>query len=106
MDITIIRGRTARFTVNLTQDGEPYEPQAGEKLVLTVKHKTYDTEPILQKEGPVFTFTAAETAEIEEGLHLYDVVLIRENAEPKEVYTVVPIGGATGNFIVRSGVYE
>ncbi len=103
MDITIIRGRTIRLKINLTYNGEPYEPGEGEKVIFTIKKSVYDTEPVLQKEGTYITIAPADTENIEPRYYVYDVVLWRS---ADEIFTVVPIEGAAGNIRVVKGVYE
>lgn len=88
--ISLTRGDTAYLSLNLTNNGEPYEFKDGDTVTLTVK-KNYDEEEnyLFQKVvagGDTIVIEPQDTKPYDYGSYIYDVQV---NTAIGEVFTVV-----------------
>ena len=95
-NISLTRGDSATLSVDLTtQDGEAYELEAGDSLVLTVKRAATDESIVFQLTADsqgTFTFLPSTTESAKFGNYRYDIQL---TTSAGEVYTVIPVSGFT-----------
>ena len=86
--IILTRGDSARITVELEANDEPYEMQEGDTLTLTVKRDANDSEAVLQLEAVdgVFIFAPSATDGLAFGKYRYDIQL---ETAAGEVYTPI-----------------
>lgn len=89
--IRLTRGDTARILVPITNDltGSTYELAEADKLVLTIKKKETDSQPLIQKVltgSNSFHILPSDTKELSFGKYVYDVEL---TTEAGDVYTVI-----------------
>lgn len=89
--IGLTRGDTARFNVSI-KNGitlEDYEIQPNDVLVMTIKKKVKDKEPLIQKTitgASVFHILPTDTQPLDFGRYVYDVQITTSNSD---VYTVI-----------------
>ena len=99
-DISFTRGDTKIFEINIEHsDGSPYEVQADDKLVLTVKKSTADEEIVLQKmfQDNQIVIEHDDTKSLACMTYVYDVQLTQNNGY---VSTVIK----PSKFIIESEV--
>jgi len=86
--LSLMRGDTGILRLNLTVDGEPYEPASGDTAVLTVKKNLKAKTALLQKplENNLFYFGHEDTQELPTGTYVYDVQVTLADGQ---VYTVL-----------------
>lgn len=92
-DISLTRGDTAYISLNLTNNGEPYEFKDGDTVTFTVK-ENYDEEEnyLFQKvvaAGDTIVIEPIDTKPYEYGRYIYDVQV---NTAVGEVFTVIGPG--------------
>ena len=101
--MTLTRGDTARFEVEIMNDNEPYEIQSSDIIFFSVKKKAKpDEEYLVHKtfEGTGNIHLAPEdTQDIPGGKYTYDIQL---NTAAGDKYTVVD----TTSFIITEGVTD
>lgn len=88
-DIRIMRGDTGVFTLNLEQDGQPYD-YSGDAVVLTVRRSVHDPEVLIRKDilyGENVAIAPEDTADLPCGTYWYDVQL---TTQAGVVDTVIP----------------
>lgn len=87
--IRMVRGDTVEFNVTASykEDGSPYTLQEGDEIIFTLKKKSTDTVPLIQKTGPDVIITPDDTSELSFGSYVYDVQL---NFADGSVDTIVP----------------
>ncbi|HAD77138.1 MAG TPA: hypothetical protein DCG08_03920 [Dialister sp.] len=88
--ISLTRGDTATFRLEIkNQDGTPYDIQAEDQVLFTIKKSTKDTDVIIQKAAinNRITIAAKETESLAYGTYYYDVELRRPDGL---VATVIP----------------
>lgn len=107
MTITLISGRTKRYHIKIVDAaGTEYTPEPGDLVTLTVK-KAATGEPLILKNGTEIVFDPEDTADMEPGMYIYDVVIRLVNGD---LYTVIPppphIGAAYAGFKLQRGVYD
>lgn len=77
-NIYLTRGDTAIIDIALfDEDGEPYAMLSSDRLVFTLR-KLYDKGAILiekEVDEPSFSFTSAETKDLDFGEYVYDIYL-------------------------------
>lgn len=97
-DIYITRGDTATFTLNLTQDGQPYD-YSDDTVVLTVRRNVHDSEILIQKTITYGNNVAIDPADTQNllGVYWYDIQLTTAGGV---VDTVIP----PSKFVVRADV--
>lgn len=89
--ISLTRGDSADISVPITNDltGEEYTLAEGDRLTLTIKKRTTDATPLVQKTltgSNSFHFSPTDTAGLNFGRYFYDVQL---ETEAGDVYTVI-----------------
>ena len=75
--ISITRGDTAFFTLNITQNGEPYD-YSDDTVLFTVKSNVYTSDVLLQKQvqyGENVVILPSDTNKLNYGEYWYDVQL-------------------------------
>lgn len=94
--IEITQGDTGRFAVPLfDENGQAYQPLAGDVLRFTVKANLADKEPLVQKvadsfsegEAAQFVLHPADTAALAPGKYIYDVELTQAGGDVSTVVT-------------------
>ena len=83
-NITLTRGDSFSTQVNiLNNNGTPYVPQEGEKVIFAVKRTAYDRRPVLKKEINLTNMTLElfpeDTQRLDFGDYHYDIRIIRNN---------------------------
>lgn len=88
--IELTRGDTARLTITVTDDyDQPYEMQAEDVLIFTVKTSADATDSVIEKElkgTNLLHLEPKDTAELDYTKYVYDVELHTANGD---VYTVI-----------------
>lgn len=79
-DITLSKGNSLVVNIELFDGDEPYTPEAGERLIFSLKRAINDDEYVMQKDitNLVLELSPKET-NISVGKYLYDIVLFGEN---------------------------
>lgn len=97
--ITIIRGDTGKFTINILDiHKSAYSLEPGDSILFTVKKDTSDTAEILiQKSGTEIVLEPSDTKEIPYGVYKYDVEVTLANGD---VNTIIP----ASDFIIMGEV--
>ena len=77
-NITIIRGDSAMFEIELLEDDgaggtKPYEMKEGDKITFTVKKSAKTSEVLIQKFGPNISINTEDTSSLPYGAYKYDV---------------------------------
>ena len=101
-DIKISRGDSSgTFSAALTDaDGQPYELQPGDTLVLRVKKRVKDESAVVEitaDSDMQFEFTPAHTEDLKPGLYKYQLCL---RSEPDSVFRPISVH----NFIIEEVV--
>lgn len=91
-NITIIRGDSADFEIELLEDDgeggtQPYVLKEGDDITLTVKKTTKTSEVLIQKHGQVIHLDTEDTSMLNYGTYKYDVQFTRADGY---VDTVIP----------------
>ena len=88
--IIITKGDTASFNITITdKDNKPVPMYLGDSVVLTVKKNAASEEVIsIEAEEGSINLLPSDTAELDAGVYVYDIKLLRNNGA---VFTVVPI---------------
>lgn len=81
--IHLTRGDTLRVTVNITQDGEPYNPVEGDSVRFALKRDFDDSVPLVLRDIPTDTLqlilVPEDTKPLEFGKYWYDVELTKND---------------------------
>jgi uncharacterized membrane protein YkoI len=88
-DIQLTRGDTARFTVAINNNGQPYTVQEDDVITLTVKATYEDTKALIEKKitgDDLIHIKPIDTKGLDFGRYVYDVQLTTADGDN---YTVV-----------------
>lgn len=81
--IHLTRGDTLRVTVNIIQDGEPYNPVEGDSVRFALKRDFDDSVPLVLRDIPTDTLqlilVPEDTKPLEFGKYWYDVELTKND---------------------------
>ena len=100
--INLTRGDCCALKIDIVDvDGKEYIIQDGDTLKFTMRKKVESEEIVLQKilDENILNLEPKDTVNLEFGVYLYDVVLIKAT---EEIFTVIP----TSNFKVLEEVHN
>lgn len=89
--IYLSKGDTGSLALTITDEEQQTYDYSGDTVVFSLKRFVTDANPILQKtftDGKI-TFESADTANLQAGEYLYDIVLTHETEDATQVCTVI-----------------